>query len=378
MPADPQPTQGLPGLTVHGARCLRANPVHTARLPCNLCSEICPHDAVELDGLRVSEDHCDGCGLCVAQCPTGALDYGRETRDGLGAAWKKVSTGSTFTVGCGALQVGRPDSAVPCLAALHWEISLIALLLGASKVDLRSDQCDSCRLDQAAVPRIGEMVATAADFAKALGLGTVIWTKVDGAPASESVDRHDPAASGRISRRELFASWLRRGRAAGREVGKEATRRLFQMLGERETEEVPTPRYRDLVGALLSGREPAADVVGGVALGTPIVDPNRCEPCPICSRACQPSALRWVKEGGNTSGLQLLPERCTGCGACAPACPESAIEVCAKTAPSEWGRYAMLLATPSGTMCECGKPALNKQLGVCTECFRTKRRLFRG
>ena len=42
---------------------------------CGACAEICPFDALSLEGglARVAPDRCMGCGVCVAHCPQGAL-----------------------------------------------------------------------------------------------------------------------------------------------------------------------------------------------------------------------------------------------------------------------------------------------------------------
>lgn len=43
---------------------------------CKLCQEVCPvEDTVSYDrkGLPSMADHCTGCGVCVEQCPTGAI-----------------------------------------------------------------------------------------------------------------------------------------------------------------------------------------------------------------------------------------------------------------------------------------------------------------
>ena len=43
---------------------------------CDTCVVVCPDLAVVRtdDGYRVLGDYCKGCGLCVRECPTGAMD----------------------------------------------------------------------------------------------------------------------------------------------------------------------------------------------------------------------------------------------------------------------------------------------------------------
>lgn len=42
---------------------------------CGACEEICPFDAIQVDGAAVvDEARCMGCGVCVSHCPTGGLE----------------------------------------------------------------------------------------------------------------------------------------------------------------------------------------------------------------------------------------------------------------------------------------------------------------
>ena len=41
---------------------------------CGICAEVCPQDAVIVDGLaRVDPIRCKGCGICSQECPRGAI-----------------------------------------------------------------------------------------------------------------------------------------------------------------------------------------------------------------------------------------------------------------------------------------------------------------
>ena len=49
---------------------------------CDNCFKYCPDMAVQrlLDGYAIAADYCKGCGLCVRECPTGALAMQEEFR----------------------------------------------------------------------------------------------------------------------------------------------------------------------------------------------------------------------------------------------------------------------------------------------------------
>jgi ferredoxin len=51
---------------------------------CGRCAEVCPFDAIEMDGerARVDADRCMGCGVCVATCTNGALALARDPSKG--------------------------------------------------------------------------------------------------------------------------------------------------------------------------------------------------------------------------------------------------------------------------------------------------------
>jgi len=64
---------------------------------CGVCIAICPTKAIEKTdrGVRVNPISCIGCGLCVPQCPTGALDLNHCTEAQLLAQIRGVSSGGT-------------------------------------------------------------------------------------------------------------------------------------------------------------------------------------------------------------------------------------------------------------------------------------------
>ncbi len=51
---------------------------------CGTCADVCPFDAVTMDGTAViAWEQCMGCGACVDQCTTGALSLERDERKGV-------------------------------------------------------------------------------------------------------------------------------------------------------------------------------------------------------------------------------------------------------------------------------------------------------
>ena len=59
-------------IQVEPTRCLV---VRSPRATCQRCQEVCPAQAIHLDGqsVRLDEGACLGCGLCLTACPTGVF-----------------------------------------------------------------------------------------------------------------------------------------------------------------------------------------------------------------------------------------------------------------------------------------------------------------
>jgi NAD-dependent dihydropyrimidine dehydrogenase PreA subunit len=69
---------------------------------CGRCTEVCPHQVLEMQNKRCTikaRDLCMECGACVKNCPTGAL----EAKPGVGCAYAIIKgwiTGNEPSCGC--------------------------------------------------------------------------------------------------------------------------------------------------------------------------------------------------------------------------------------------------------------------------------------
>ncbi len=62
------------------------------KIPCNPCSEVCPRQAITIEGEiinipKVDFDKCNGCGICIANCPGLAIFSVDES---MGDEWAEV------------------------------------------------------------------------------------------------------------------------------------------------------------------------------------------------------------------------------------------------------------------------------------------------
>jgi 2-oxoglutarate ferredoxin oxidoreductase subunit delta len=66
------------------------------------------------------------------------------------------------------------------------------------------------------------------------------------------------------------------------------------------------------------------------AIGTILVDENRCKGCDLCVMACPKDVLSLAMDRLNPKGYhpaKLHTEGCTGCALCAVVCPDACITV---------------------------------------------------
>jgi MinD superfamily P-loop ATPase len=64
----------------------RIFPEKSKCISCNVCTSVC-HQGIDImsfanKGLPMQDPECVRCSACVQQCPTGVLQFGRETADG--------------------------------------------------------------------------------------------------------------------------------------------------------------------------------------------------------------------------------------------------------------------------------------------------------
>jgi ferredoxin len=295
----------------HGRRCV-------ALYGCRQCADVCSRGAIVVsdDGVRIDRQRCDGCGLCVAGCPAGALSLPGAAAPEMAAALRALlaegrdsGVGPVVAFACPpafrrlqtapASERTLPASTLPCevpsLGVAVPTLAVLALALGARRV-LLLGCADDCR-SHGGREALHRQLPALRSALRSLGHddGVIDLTEAD--------------ALGRVDLREAD-----RGQAASA---------------------AGWPPYTGVVSlgfalALLARRRGApsdAEVaVAGLPAGLVSVNPERCSLCGLCAVRCPTGALRLNAREGEAR-LEMTAAACAGCGLCVSACPEHAISV---------------------------------------------------
>lgn len=270
---------------------------------CHACVDTCPTQAWILgeDALSLDTSACDGCGLCVPSCPSGALH--------VHFPWAIRSLGGHMIAlfACEQTGIRETDGVLPCIHALGLRQLLLLYNSGIEYLLTATDDCSDCPRHQSGNihQRLDELNKLLRERHKApmkiSRRSTGAWTKVFG--TDELITRGTL-----LSRREFL-------RGGERLLHHQLV--VMDPLNLAECRTVPP-------GQLL----PTTTKNKAHWPWAPQLDERRCSGCDACVKLCPTDALVTVQqEDDATPGYHLDPASCNGCGICAAVCESEAIFV---------------------------------------------------
>lgn len=297
-------TGGRDDLLIDTSRCLK---MRFSDSRCCRCADICPHRAVSVDNLLdVNPNHCRGCLLCTAVCPSGALEQNGD----FSALLAQLLRVPEPVLGCMRTSE-RSHAALPCLGGLSEEhlLFLCHSLPGTLTLDLAA--CGDCP-DRPMIPHLRQRLEALAVGGLLEGGCTIIIAESaqDIHYRDETIDRRGFFKSLRSSLFQGAAVMLASGNVPCGHRTEYAEKRL--------------PVRRELLNRIVPRLSPELDRLIQARYGHHVVFSDICTTCHGCVAVCPTGALLTDSPDDTP---RIDPQRCTGCGLCVEFCLDGAAEL---------------------------------------------------
>jgi Pyruvate/2-oxoacid:ferredoxin oxidoreductase delta subunit len=273
--------------------------------------------------LGIDVRRCDGCKLCVAACPEGAIQAD------LVPVLKDNAGHTVAMLACEHSGADAGTGTVPCLHAICLNDLIAFYRKGVDTLVSCSADCDNCSRGRA--QRLELRLEKVNLLLRERRLPAIRYRKVTAGEWSR-IGEQLPTASGgsSMSRRQFF-------RRATQVAVLEQT--ALRGLSDPSVGDFSPP------GALIPSQGTNQTVPFA-----PQIDPARCNACDACVRLCPHAAIR-VDDAdlANNRAYVIRPDQCTGCGICTDVCDQQAISV------STWTRPVLLRIPLTTDRCRgCG------------------------
>jgi Pyruvate/2-oxoacid:ferredoxin oxidoreductase delta subunit len=305
MPERKPATGSRDDLDIDVSRCLK---MRLSESSCRRCVDICPHNAVTLDGGLAIQPECRGCLLCTTVCPVGAL----EPQGDFSLCLAQLARISDPVLGCTRTK-DCSNATLSCLGGLAEEHLLVLHHTLTGRLTLNLTRCADCSNK----PMIA-LLRQRLDAIFAAGLsGThccivIVELSQDIHYRDESVDRRSFLKS---CRNYLFKS----ADIIFSPIQGQSPRRS-------EYAEKRLPIRRELLNRTKNRSSQELEVRIGEHFDPSIVFAETCTSCQGCVAICPTGALQTGLAETPPTFIQLL---CTGCGLCHEFCLDGAVRVIA-------------------------------------------------
>ncbi len=280
---------------------------------CRSCVDACPQEAWILDdeALGLNVDTCDGCGLCVPACPSGALH--------IHFPWVIRQLGAKIVAlfACDKSGINEHSAILPCIHALGIRQLLQLYNSGIEHLLLATEQCKQCSRyasNNDLYYRIEKLNHLLSENNQSpiilMQRSNNVWTKVFN--SDETISRGT-----QISRRDFL-------HGGGQQLHKQML--IIDPLNQAELQTIPPGQF------LTISKENKSHWPW-----SPVLDEFICNGCDACINLCPTGALKLFNSEKNLSNMyelssaqlkyEINPQDCTGCGICAAVCESEAIMI---------------------------------------------------
>ena len=298
---------------------------------CSRCLDVCPANCIDIhnQSVRIDDEVCLQCGLCVAACPTETFNTRRHTSRMLyDQVARAASAYEQCYITCTRALARKPEGneiCLPCVGMLSADIWFSILTdFDNVSVYLPLGVCDRCRTTT------GEEAYTQAIATAEEWTGATVGLEVDGNNLNHNFTRayiRSQFISNAMSGAERLVSAstpvLAGAKAIADRINSHARSldklqtQLDDVMGLRTTDmrqSMLTQDRRLVMGAF----QHDPDLAPYVKLEAPIWDSSKCTVCGDCKNTCTTHAIDIDERGKLTIKMPF----CVNCGACEIVCPE--------------------------------------------------------